>query len=64
MALTEGSFQTAATEGTPVNLIFVQAYEQAARNLLAEQGVYNAVTRPNAAGAPKQALTILGVDLQ
>lgn len=51
-ALTEGSFQTVATEDIPVDRIFLQAYEQAARNLLAEQGFYNAVTQP---GAPKSA---------
>ncbi|WP_174999422.1 S1C family serine protease [Rugamonas aquatica] len=47
-ALTEGSFQTAASEDIPVERIFLLAYEQAAKNLLAEQGFYNAVTRPSA----------------
>lgn len=46
-AVTEGSFQSAAAEDIPVEQIFLQAYEQAARNFLAEQGFYNAVTRPS-----------------
>jgi len=51
-ALTEGSFQTGATEDMPVDRIFLQAYEQASRNLLADPGFYNVVTRP---GMPPQA---------
>src|SRR5471032_50154 len=56
-AITEGSFQTAAAEDIPVDRIFLQAYEQAARNFLAEPGFYNAVTRPSAPApaAPKPA---------
>ncbi|MBV6325299.1 S1C family serine protease [Duganella violaceipulchra] len=56
-ALTEGSFQTAAAEDIPVDQIFLRAYEQAAKNFLAEQGFYNAVTRPStpAEAAPKPA---------
>lgn len=56
-AVTEGSFQTAATDDVPVDQIFLKAYEQAARNLLAEQGFYTVVTRPGAAaeGSPQPA---------
>ncbi|WP_175023166.1 S1C family serine protease [Rugamonas rivuli] len=55
-ALTEGNFQTAASEEIPVERIFLLAYEQAAKNFLAEQGFYNAVTRPSApASAPAPA---------
>lgn len=57
-ATTEGSFQTAAAEDIPIDRIFLQAYEHAARNLLAEQGLYNAVTRAGASGEaePKPAI--------
>ncbi len=53
--VTEGSYQTTATDDMPVDQIFLKAYEQAARNLLAEQGFYNAVTRPGGAQGAAQA---------
>lgn len=42
-ATTEGSFQTEAAEEIPVDRIFLRAYEQAARNFLAEPRFNNAV---------------------
>lgn len=57
---TEGSMQSGAEE-MPVEQIFLQAFEHAGRNFLAEQGYYNAVTHfsaPAAKSAGPEQLTL------
>jgi len=52
-AITEGSYQTTGEETQPVDRIFLLAFEQSARNLLAERGFYNAVTQFSAPPASR-----------
>ena len=75
-AITEGSFQTGAEQGIAAEQIFLKAFEQSARNLLAEPGFYKAVTQasPKSAtsgdplalkriAAPAEPLSKLGLEL-
>lgn len=50
--ITEGSFQTGAGQGIAADQIFLKAFEQSARNLLAEQGFYKVVTQASPKAAP------------